>query len=274
MPNSKFLEEFPLYRKFKCEIPEYLSIIPTPAIHMYCGRCKSEQTFRMSNRYSEVKGDTFSQSVTAVRAEYTCAACGIYQRIFLLKFSDDLHYVMKVGQEPPWEISVGKNLEMTLGDHVDYYKKGLVCESQSYGIGAYAYYRRITEEIIDELLGSILDLIDGEEKQKYKDALEETKKTKVTEEKIELVKDLLPVSLRPEGMNPLSVLHGALSEGLHDKNDEECLEIAVEIRESLVYLTGQIIESKKTSRQFTERMRKILEKKREKKEKKKKKEKK
>lgn len=169
---------------------------------------------------------------------------------------------MKVGQEPPWEISINKDLEKILSNYVDYYKKGLVCESQGYGIGASAYYRRITEEIIDQLLNSILDLMEEKEKKKYKDVLDQTKKTKVTEEKIKLVKDLLPASLRPGSMNPLSVLHSALSEGLHDKNDEECLEIAAEIRTSLVYLIDRIIQSKQASTLFTESMKKILEKKR------------
>lgn len=262
MPKSKFLEEFPLLKKFDYQVPPTLNEIPIPTIHMNCKICKSGQTFFMSNKYSEgFEYANFSSKGATVTARYICVGCGRYKRTFLLKFGIGLNYVMKVGQEPPWEISIDKKLEKTLGEHVDYYKKGLTCESQGYGVGAYAYYRRITEEIIDQLLDSILDLMDEKEKGKYKEALQQTKETKVTEKKIELVKDLLPTSLRPGGMNPLGVLHDVLSEGLHGKGDEECLEIATSIRETLQYLINQIIESKEASRQFTESMKKILDRK-------------
>ncbi len=51
-----------------------------------------------------------------------------------------------------------------------------------------AYYRRITEEIIDSLLGSIQDLIEEDDKKTiYFEALEKTRRTTVTDEKISLV---------------------------------------------------------------------------------------
>jgi hypothetical protein len=87
------------------------------------------------------------------------------------------------------------------------------------------------------------------------------KNTRVTQEKIELVKDLLPDILRPDGLNPLGVLHSKLSEGLHAESDEECLEVAHSIREIMTFLINQVIKSKESSKAFTESMRKILDKK-------------
>jgi hypothetical protein len=168
---------------------------------------------------------------------------------------------MKVGQYPPWEIKTETNIEKILGDHSEYFKRGLVCESQGYGIGAFGYYRRITEEIIDNLLDEIQDLMSPSEREKYKSALEETKRTIVTQDKIQLVKDLLPTILRPDGMNPLAVLHSSLSEGLHAKTDEDCLSIAETCREVLVFLVNQVAASKLASKGFTESMRKLLDKK-------------
>ena len=124
------------------------------------------------------------------------------------------------------------------------------------------YYRRIVEEIIDDLLDSIQDLFNEQERGDYEVALKETKKTIVTKEKIALVKDLLPASLRPNGINPLNILHDILSEGIHTKTDEECLEIASTIRETLVYLVNQVIQAKESSKLFTDSMRKLLAKKR------------
>lgn len=261
MPNAKFLETYPLYRKFRLDILYSLRDIPKPAIKMKCDICGSPQTFNMSNEYYESYSYDTDPTGTVLRAVYLCAACKEYERFFLLQFGEDNSYVMKVGQYPPWEIVPDKNLSALLGDHQDYYKKGLVCESQGYGIGAYAYYRRIIEEIIGSLLDSITYLIPESEKQKYLEALNQTKKTIIAQKKIELVKDLLPEILRPDGMNPLNLLHSTLSEGLHAKTDEECLEIAGSIRDILVFLVNQILQTKESSKKFTTHMRKLLNKK-------------
>ncbi|MGA2853350.1 MAG: hypothetical protein ABSE90_04395, partial [Verrucomicrobiota bacterium] len=135
------------------------------------------------------------------------------------------------------------------------------CESQGYGIGAYAYYRRIVETIIDQLLESVMDLVPDVDKPRYLAALQKTKQTIVAKEKIELVKDLLPEILRPSGQNPLGLLHDFLSGGLHIGSEEECLENAQQIREVLVFLVNQIIRSQSSSKQFTESMKKLLDKK-------------
>jgi hypothetical protein len=178
-----------------------------------------------------------------------------------LKIDEQGESIMKVGQFPSWEIAMDKNLVALLGEHSGFYKKGLVCESQGYGIGARAYYRRIVETIIDQLLESVTDLIPETEKPRYLAALQKTKQTIVAKEKIELVKDLLPEILRPSGQNPLGLLHDFLSGGLHAGSEEECLESAQHIREVLVFLVNQIIRSKSSSKQFTESMKKLLDKK-------------
>jgi len=260
MPDSKFLESYPLYRNFSAKVG-FLQHLPKPPIHMWCGLCKSEQTFTMRNEYwGNLKStQLYVAKGMVVLAIYSCAACNGYQRYFLLKFGED--EVRKVGQEPPWEIGIDKNLERVLGTHADLYKKGLTCESQGYGLGAFSYYRRIVEEIIDGLLDQIADLLGGEERARYADALAKTKCTKVAQEKIDLVKDLLPALLRPNDLNPLSVLHDSLSVGLHSESDEDCLDRAAHIRESLLFLVSQVGSARAAAGGFTERMRKLLEKK-------------
>jgi hypothetical protein len=258
MPNREFLERYPLYRKFTINLPGASKPIEAPSIHMYCPVCKSDQTFNLyGGKYTSPFIDVPPEGVDAIT--YCCASCEKFKRYFLLKFDPQGKYIMKVGQEPPWEITPDRTLEKTLGAHAEYYKKGLVCESQSYGIGAFAYYRRIVEEVIDDLLAAIPDLMGGEERERYIQALEQTKKTTVTQDKIDLVKDLLPSILRPSGMNPLATLHGVLSEGLHSESDEHCIELAMGIREVLVFLVNQIAISQAAAAGFTESMRKLLE---------------
>ncbi len=273
MPDPKFLEEYPLYRKFRTQIPSDYNQVPWPAIQMRCRKCKAIRTFSIRSPMGIVHGESYHPRITQrnhsvagriALAIYICASCQQEYQAFLLKFDDKLSFVMKVGQFPPWNITVHDDLSRLLGRHEGNFRKGLTCESQGYGIGAYSYYRRIVEEIIDKLLSSIQSLLSEDEKVAYEQALQAAKKTTVASEKIDLVKDLLPSSLRSGNMNPLSILHATLSEGMHDRTDEECLEAATHIREILVYLVDQINstdQAQGASKRFTDSMRRLLDKK-------------
>lgn len=283
MAHKQFLEEYPLYRKFDTGLmptggyydPNYVQIkqIPKPSVNIDCTRC-GRQTFNMVNVYGN---DEDRAAGTFIEVLYKCASCHISAQRYFVNFfeqkvqvpkkdgstSTETHlFVQKVGQYPAWAAKLDKGLEDLLGEHAEHYRKGLANEGQSYGIGAYAYYRRVTEDVIDDLLESISDLItDGPEKAAYEEALEQVKKTRVAQDKIDLVKDLLPKSLKPDGYNPLGVLHSALSEGLHTEDDETCLEYANEIKGVLIFLVNKVLREKNEAKEFTESMRKILEKK-------------
>lgn len=278
MPDKSFLETYPLYRKY---ILENIDVIPKPPVHMYCGICKSKQTFTLSDKYEYERQKMRSSLIVSAghvpgaaqalrklneedfieRVIYKCAACNIGETTYLLKFSPSDKSVQKAGQYPPWSINVEKSISDTLGDNVDIYKKGLICESQGYGIGAFAYYRRIVELVIDDLLEKISDIMTEEEQTAYRKALEEKKKTHTAEDKIALVKDLLPPSLKPEGNNPLSLLYDNLSRGLHIEPDDICLEYAESVRMCLLYLVDQVERTKSSQKSFTEGMKKLLDKK-------------
>ncbi|MGD0461605.1 MAG: hypothetical protein ABSB74_03860 [Tepidisphaeraceae bacterium] len=257
MPDKKFLEEFPLYRKFEAAVEPWVDYLPKVAINMPCAECKSNQTFKMVNEFGPEGSDAPG---SILWAEYQCQHCNSAKRTFFILADRKKKWFMKVGQYPAWDIRGDAEIERLLGEHAEYFKRGLICESQGYGIGAFGYYRRIVENIIDELLAEIGQLMIGEELHEFQGALEKTKHTTVAQDKIELVKELLPPILRPNGMNPLSVLHTALSEGLHAGPEELCLEQAAIIRQVLVYLVNEVKARKVTANSFTAGMRKLLEK--------------
>ncbi|MEQ8245393.1 hypothetical protein [Fulvivirga sp.] len=264
MVTKEFLEDYSLFRKLKPgSINHDLRKWTKIPINMQCETCASLQTFNMTNEYYHVGDGTNDVWVKGrvLDLKFLCESCKSFERRFFIHVNEDLDTMYKVGQYPEWEIKMDKNLEKTLNKHSKTFRKGLVCESQGYGIGAFSYYRRITEDIIDELLDSIFDLIEEEHKEEYKEALEKTKSTRVTQEKIDLVKDLLPTILKPNGMNPLGVLHSELSEGLHAESDEACLENANHIKTILTFLINQIIQSKEAAKGFTESMKSLLDKK-------------
>lgn len=264
MVSKEFLEEYSLFRKFKPEeINNDLRTWKLIPINMHCTQCESMQTFNMTNQFYHDGYGTNNvwANGRVLDLRYQCQSCRFFERRFFVYISPQLETMHKVGQHPEWEIKIDKTLESTLRKHSSTFKKGLVCESQGYGIGAFSYYRRITEEIIDELLDSIVDLLETDRKEEYLIALEKTKKTRVTQEKIDLVKDLLPSILKPNGMNPLGVLHSELSEGLHAASDEACLENANHIKGILMFLQNQIIQSKEAAKSFTSSMKVLLDKK-------------
>lgn len=280
MQFSDFLTSHPLYTKCQLDSPLGLNNLHNyswPAIKAFCPRCNSIQTFVHfplspdSTSYIHPQGGPREYAV--IEFIYVCAACrGTKGPVhdfdksylyYLVRFQDE-STAIKVGQYPPPDISIGKELERVLDKHTDDYKKGRICELHGYGIGAYAYYRRIVEQAIDKLLNRIHDLLDEKEKLIYEEALRQTQKNSPAKDKIALVKDLLPSSLRPNKMNPLAILHETLSEGLHEKSDEECLAAATDIREILVTLVEKldtIQDALDSDRSFTQSMKRLLDKK-------------
>ena len=93
MANKKFLEEYPLYKKFLTdEFYDWtrLDNLPKPAIHMYCWKCDSDQTFNMTNEYHEVDYYSNDNPVgKTLRARYLCSACQGSVRLFFIYFSTD-----------------------------------------------------------------------------------------------------------------------------------------------------------------------------------------
>ncbi len=261
---KNFLVEKPLYVKIKENLPEYSSELYPNLLLMDCSICKANRPFHFQQKGVRIPSPSSEKPRLkngVYFLEYKCSGCLNKRFSFWIEVNTDQGWMRKVGQIPPWNKTLDKNLEKLLYAQQDYYKKGLICESQGYGIDAYAYYRRIVEDVVDNLLNYIEDIIEPVEKERYSNALKEVKKTIVAKEKIALVKDLLPSVLRPEGFNPLSILYSSLSDGIHNESDEKCLELAQHIREVLVFLTTQIAIHRESSKVFTESMRKILDRK-------------
>lgn len=265
----EFFENYPLYKPFEFweTVQECVQNV-IPAIRIECPRCESVQTFNNPHVTPDKSIPTHNdgrqlQTIGAVlKVELRCAGCEKFRSRFLIRFREDEKTIEKVGQFPEPSVRVPKDIQRQLGDHAANYRKGLISESHGFGIGAFGYYRRIVEIVIDELLDLLAEVIPTSEKTAYEAALAKAKTSRVAQEKIDLVKDLLPDSLRPDGMNPLGVLHHALSEGLHSLDDGECLESATQIRHVLEYLVSQVSLAKDSKKQFTEGMRRLLEKKR------------
>ena len=263
MIEKDFLESYPLYTKYSVVLPEIIDEIVMLPVNIYCKKCDSFQTFVLAekrNAFGEIiydlpKGIAESPGPNTIyirskeyltddavlNATYCCVGCGETLQHYSIKINGDQDYILKIGQYPPLDISINKELKKVLGEYEETYKKGLICENQGYGIGAYAYYRRIVEEIIESLLEKLIELV-GDNKGEYLTSLNNAKESKNATDKIAKVKDVLPESLNMESNNPLKALHSTLSKGIHSLSDEECLEVANSIREILEILIRNINE--------------------------------
>lgn len=119
--------------------------------------------------------------------------------------------------------------------------KGLKAEASGLGIGAFTYYRRVVEHQKDELFDAVIKVAKRVGSPAEVVANLENAKNEIQFSKaIELAKDGIPESLRINGHNPLTLLHTATSRGLHNQSDEECLELATDIRLVLTEMADKV----------------------------------
>ena len=166
----KFLEETPLYTRLPVEPNELENIahIPNVNINLYCKICKDIRTFELREKAIFFDKGNYFVSVIEDKSSsiepndriffrYTCASCKDFDQDFLIRIGESREYLHKIGQYPEWSIRIDKYLKEILGKYAKYYEMGTILESHGHGIGAFAYYRRIVERKIDELLNLIPD---------------------------------------------------------------------------------------------------------------------
>jgi hypothetical protein len=148
----------------------------------------------------------------------------------------------KYGEYPAFGPPTPSRLLRLLGDDREAFLKGRRCESQGLGIGAFAYYRRVVENqknmILDQII-SVARRVGASDDMLAK--LEASKAENQFLKAIVSVKDAMPQSLLIGGHhNPLTLLHRALSDGLHEQSDAHCLEFAQDIRLVLADLAERL----------------------------------
>jgi len=176
---------------------------------------------------------------------YRCRNCQISGKVCAVSVGqiDDKVIAVKFGELPEFATPSTPRLDRLLGEARHLFRKGQACESQGLGIGAFGYYRRVVESqrdaILDETIKAAKAIEAGDE---LLQRLDLARNEREFTRSIEMAADALPGALLIAGQNPLKILHGALSEGLHDQPDERCLELAESIRVVLVGLSQRTAE--------------------------------
>jgi len=149
--------------------------------------------------------------------------------------------VYKYGEYPWFGQPTPARVITLLGPEKEYYLKGRRAENQGMGVGAFAYYRRVVENQKNRLLDEIIRVAEKiGASQEMLDDLQEAKNESQFTAAVNAIKHGIPSALLLSGHNPLTLLHAALSEGLHAQTDEECLALATSIRIVLADLADRL----------------------------------
>jgi hypothetical protein len=246
MPYGEFLESIPPMqeRLVTCSRKPQSTTLIMPEITLHCHhlKCSGARTFRC-----EDSQQALYQFGDYIHVHYSCSNCQCTDKTFALHVSPSTTYgktvtfkVKKLGEEPSFGPATPARLLRLVQNDRELFLKGRRCENQGLGIGAFTYYRRVVENHKDSILDEIIRVANVNgltvEAEKLKSAKAEIQFAK----SIALTKDAIPQSIKINGQNPLTLLHTALSIGVHNLTDEECLNRAHDIRVVLVELSERI----------------------------------
>ena len=268
---ARFLTQEPLYRKAFAS--EALDALQPEALQADCAHCQGERTFvhsaesdpgrwRWGPSPHHAPWDEVKTSLPRLRFwGYECVKCWNAGRGFLLAQEagpNESYLITKVGQVPPWSISVNRRLEHALGGSVEHYKRGLISLSQSYGLGACAYFRRVVEDQMNQLLGELRKLLEAQDAE-AEDIAQIDKALRSTQavDKARIAGEVCPATLRPGDRNPFLLLHDHLSTGVHTLDEEAGLEAAQEMRFCLDFVFSRMGQERAASQRFMSALDKI-----------------
>ena len=254
---SEFLQNTPLNQLAQISdlaVPQNVGPYPslnrrinTPELKLHCSHesCNGVRFFRCMG-VSE-KGKSLEQSaVNHLYVIYQCANCNKTVKVYSLAAKINIILVprgtcYKLGEDPPYGPPVPPRLIKLIGPDRDIFLKGRRCENQGLGIGAFTYYRRVVENQKNRILEEIVKVSEEIKAPQDKintlhEAINETQFSKA----LKMAKDVMPESLLINGQNPMLLLHGALSQGVHELSDKECLELANSVRVVLGKLSEKL----------------------------------
>ena len=247
------------------EVDRQSLALSTPTITLHCDDedCGGPRYFAFRTKtgglYNAQRGKR-----NDVFVEYVCRNCNKTLKSFSFLtfelFDDGSGLVVKLGEWPPFGPKTPSRLLRLLGTDKELFLRGRRAECHGLGIGAFTYYRRVVENQKNLLLDEIIKVVQKVETSPaaiIKDLTMAKTNFQFTQA-IEGVKLAIPQVLLINGHNPLILLHSALSAGIHDKTDDECLELAKSVRQVLVGLAERLGQAMSEHKELNEAVTKLL----------------
>jgi len=219
-----------------------------PEIRLHCPSepCNGVRFFRCVSQPPQLSSTKFAYAYLT----YRCWNCQKYEKVFSVaartKDGEVNGEALKFGEVPAFGPPTSARLIKLIGPDRETFLKGRRCENQGLGIGAFIYYRRVVEHQKNRILSEIAKVAERVgASQDTLDILKRASDETQFSRALEIAKGAIPESLLINGHNPLGLLHGALSEGVHEMSDEECLEIAGSVRVVLGELAERLAQALK-----------------------------
>lgn len=231
-----------------------------PELKLHCSddSCNGIRFFRCTGVYKcpgpHLRTDTYNY----LYVSYQCSNClrtiKVYSFIAILDTNEEAHGMCyKFGEFPPYGQPIPPRLIKLIDPDREFFLKGRNCENQGLGIGAFTYYRRVVENQKNRILKEIVKVSEkiGVPQDKI-DTLQKAIKETQFSKALKMAKDVIPESLLINGQNPILLLHRALSRGVHELSDEECLKLANTVRLVLGELSERLSDLLKDRAELTE----------------------
>lgn len=260
---TEFFERVPPGRRFMVAdaLSQYTGragepILDKPELSLHCEICDGLRTF--ATKYNiEIK----TLGIANRFVEYICKNCERCPKIYALEVIGDKRqiYMYKIGEHPAFGPPLPSNLITLLREEREYLRKGLRCENQGLGIGAFTYYRRVIELQKHRLFQEIIRV--AEKTKSPPEMIADLKRAQQERQFVKAVREIQPAvpdTMLISGHNPLTRLHDALSDGVHELTDEECLSRATSIRVVLVAFAEQLATALKQEKAVSDALKTLL----------------
>jgi hypothetical protein len=260
---EKLLSKWPLYRKL-VYAGERLHFTKLAGMHgttpfdygelpseltMFCDSCDKEQRWK-SDKTEVYFRDGFHD------VQYFCKNCSAYSVTYFFKWfpTKEGGVFYKVGQFPPLEnfFQIEPLLKRCLDDtDLKLFRQALITRNSNFGIGSVSYLRRVVEHALNRLMDLIAETVTSS----GVDLSElPVMKSRRAEDRIAYASKILPDNLKQGGHNPLDLLYGLFSEGLHGKTDEECVDVLDEALFVFEYLFRNLGRATEEAKQYRDKL--------------------
>jgi len=262
---ADFFSNSPLYSKVRfadtfdqeAEL-NFFDYLAARGFKFFCPHDKDYHTYKVNKKYGNqiLLGGSYNYNLDlnnlfsiTTHVTASCQFCGSKMEFLLNLFTlvpgtengpFPEVYLRKFGQFP----AIQRNPEKEVYNYLqesdrDFYNRALANLSIGYGIGAYAYLRRIVENEIKRIVSDIADLnYPGVEKVKI--AWTNYQSNHQMNTLIHSIGQFLPSSLKEVGDNPIKALYQQASGGIHEFSEQECLDKAKHIDTLLQYVIKRI----------------------------------
>lgn len=225
-----------------------------PSLQLYCSDAECLKISRFDADYAG-PAVFFKDSlwIEDLFVQYSCRHCRRRRKLYALTISvkvdsSDVGTFAKVGEMPRFGEPRPDAVTDVLDDEIEFFDRGYRSEREGLGIGAFAYYRRFVESHKDKIIAEIRKVAVAQGlPHAILEALDRAAKKREFSAAVAEVKDAIPDSIKINGANPLTLLHDALSAGLHNEDDVDCLSIAQDIRLVLTGLAERTSQALKSS---------------------------